>query len=810
MRNKFWTGCRGAVAAVFFFGAGAGAGVAPVDYEGVAQRAEAALRAGRVHEAMSLYQNLQYLLPGERGIEAAINLAACQQGLGMDCSAVDTLAAASRRVTDAESATGLNLRLAQANNAMRQRKFKTAGEHLTSALELANKLNDRGVQARVHLSFGMLAGMRKADQAPRDFAARDSRGLTLVELPSAAAETPFGEAKGHFENGMRAAREMGAGELELQGQLNLGKLAVLFGEDAQAEQAIKAAEALLKARPGLDATGAFWVSCGENQLWLRELAVSKSKSAGGEILSGAEYCFEQAAKLAETAQQHSLLSYVRGYQGRLARVAGRAEEAKRRTGQAMFHAQKAQDQMGSFLWQWQTAQLFAAQGNRAEAYDFYKLATDSFKQIRKRVSAVDLMFKFGPLGAEGVFYELAELNFEQADAATEPEQKQKLLLEARQSIEAFKAFQIENQFLSRECAQLLENITGNLETTLRKLERNTAVIYVIPLAARTEVMASMPDGKIERFKITQDRAALNDEAGKLRAALANGPGKSRALEGEPLKSAQKLYDTMIRPLEAALKAQGVEQLVFILDGAMSSIPVGVLHDGKQFLIEKHAVAIAPGLAMVEPGQKRAQQPRLLVGGLTTEETLGKDKWSLLQNVEQEVKNIAGGFANTTLLGDEFTRENVQRVLRDEKISYLHLATHGTFSSSPEDTYVVTRGGRITLDDLESFVRPLVLRETPLEMLVMSACETAKGNSRAAFGLAGVAIKSGARSVVATLWQVDDLAMTELMSAFYRNLATDSKVPKAEALRQAQLALLQSKDHRHPYFWAPCILLGNWL
>ena len=175
-----------------------------------------------------------------------------------------------------------------------------------------------------------------------------------------------------------------------------------------------------------------------------------------------------------------------------------------------------------------------------------------------------------------------------------------------------------------------------------------------------------------------------------------------------------------------------------------------------------------------------------------------------------MRNIAGGFANTTLLGDDFTRENVQRVLRDEKISYLHLATHGTFSTSPEDTYVVTRGGRITLDDLESFVRPLVLRETPLEMLVMSACETAKGNSRAAFGLAGVGIKSGARSVVATLWQVDDLAMTELMSGFYRNLATDSKVPKAEALRQAQLALLKSKDHGHPYFWAPCILLGNWL
>ena len=190
MRNKFWNGCRGAVAAVFFVGVSAGAGVAPVDYEGVARRADAALRAGRVHEAMSLYQNLQYLLPGDRGIEAAISLAACQQGLGMDCSAVDTLAAAGRRLGEAESPTGLNLKLAQANNAMRQRKFKTAGEQLTGALELAKKLNDRGAQARVHLSLGMLAGMRKADQAPRDFSSRDSRGIALVELPSAAAIRP--------------------------------------------------------------------------------------------------------------------------------------------------------------------------------------------------------------------------------------------------------------------------------------------------------------------------------------------------------------------------------------------------------------------------------------------------------------------------------------------------------------------------------------------------------------------------------------------------------------------------------------------
>jgi CHAT domain-containing protein len=91
---------------------------------------------------------------------------------------------------------------------------------------------------------------------------------------------------------------------------------------------------------------------------------------------------------------------------------------------------------------------------------------------------------------------------------------------------------------------------------------------------------------------------------------------------------------------------------------------------------------------------------------------------------------------------------------------------------------------------------------------LSACETASGDSRASLGLAGIAIRSGARSTLGTLWQVNDNATSIFMAEFYQQLAT-SKVSKAEAIRNAQLALLQSREYKNPFFWAPFVLVGNW-
>jgi CHAT domain-containing protein len=117
-----------------------------------------------------------------------------------------------------------------------------------------------------------------------------------------------------------------------------------------------------------------------------------------------------------------------------------------------------------------------------------------------------------------------------------------------------------------------------------------------------------------------------------------------------------------------------------------------------------------------------------------------------------------------------------------------------------------------IEELKDALQNTAIRQDgTLELLVLSACETATGDNRAALGLAGLAVRAGARSTVATLWQVNDDSSAMLMGQFYRELATmrQTQIIKAEALHRAQRSLRQHPDYQHPYFWAPYILIGNW-
>jgi CHAT domain-containing protein len=141
---------------------------------------------------------------------------------------------------------------------------------------------------------------------------------------------------------------------------------------------------------------------------------------------------------------------------------------------------------------------------------------------------------------------------------------------------------------------------------------------------------------------------------------------------------------------------------------------------------------------------------------------------------------------------------------------VHLATHGQFSSSAQDTFVLTWDDRIRANDFSELLRTTEgNRKHPIELLVLSACQTATGDERAALGLAGVAVRAGARSTMASLWIVSDEATSLLMSKFYQEL-TNKQETKAEALRRAQVAVLRDEHFSHPYFWSAFVLVGNWL
>lgn len=97
----------------------------------------------------------------------------------------------------------------------------------------------------------------------------------------------------------------------------------------------------------------------------------------------------------------------------------------------------------------------------------------------------------------------------------------------------------------------------------------------------------------------------------------------------------------------------------------------------------------------------------------------------------------------------------------------------------------------------------------MELLTLSACQTAAGDDRAALGLAGVAVKAGARSALATLWFINDQATALLITEFYHQLR-DPDLSKAKALQRAQLILLNDRRYQHPGYWSPFLLIGNWL
>jgi CHAT domain-containing protein len=136
-----------------------------------------------------------------------------------------------------------------------------------------------------------------------------------------------------------------------------------------------------------------------------------------------------------------------------------------------------------------------------------------------------------------------------------------------------------------------------------------------------------------------------------------------------------------------------------------------------------------------------------------------------------------------------------------------MATHAQFESDYRRSFLLAHDDVITMDRLEEVMGSRRFTDEPVDLLVLSACQTAAGDERAALGLAGVAVKAGARSALASLWSVNDESTATLITEFYRQLADENG--KAAALRGAQLLLLNDERYSHPAYWAPFLMIGDW-
>ncbi|NER48496.1 MAG: CHAT domain-containing protein [Symploca sp. SIO1A3] len=496
----------------------------------------------------------------------------------------------------------------------------------------------------------------------------------------------------------------------------------------------------------------------------------------------------KAVQEARTLEDPQAEAYALGQLGHLYELTTQWQEAKELTEQAIIIAQRIKAADIVAPWQWQLGRVLKQQGRINEAVEAYSIAVATLQSLRQELvtSNPELQFSFTE-SVEPVYRELVALLLQ-----SNPSQAN--LKQARKLIEALQLAELEN-FFRQACLQPLPQV-------IDEVDLQAAVVYPIILPDRLAVIVSRPGKPLFHYETKLPQAQIENAIDQLRLYLS-----PHFFDEDLLRESQKLYDWLIKPAEAELVANDIETLVFVLDGSLRSLPMAALHDGEQYLIEKYSIALTPGLQLLEPQPLKLEEFKALTAGLSEP----RQGFSALPAVEEEVNQIASEVPSAILLNSEFTSEQLRTEISSVPFPVIHLATHGQFSSKAQETFLVTWDGNLKVEDLAQLLQTRKQDITnPLELLVLSACQTATGDKMAALGLAGLAVRSGARSTLATLWQVNDESTAEFMVEFYSSLTQQSGITKAEALRTAQIKLLEQPQYQHPFYWAPFVLVGNWL
>jgi CHAT domain-containing protein/Tfp pilus assembly protein PilF len=372
---------------------------------------------------------------------------------------------------------------------------------------------------------------------------------------------------------------------------------------------------------------------------------------------------------------------------------------------------------------------------------------------------------------------------------------------------------------------------NSLRDNLKKLEQNAVLLYPLILDDRLELVLVTADSPPIHRTVPVKREDLNRAIAQFRTALEDSNSDAKT-------PAHELYDWLIKPIENELSQANAQTIIYAPDGQLRYIPLAALYDGNQWLVQRWRVNNITAKSLTDFNTQPQHQLRVLAAAFTKGSynfNIGNQQFSFngLPFAGVEVENLATELPGTTkLLDNAFSREGTVSRMNDYTI--VHLATHAAFvTGKPEDSFVLFGdGSRATLRDVENWSLPNV------DLVVFSACETGLGgfgNGAEILGLGYQLQRTGARAAIASLWSVSDGGTQALMDTFYAALQT-GKMTKAEALRQAQVALITgdykalgeqrglgvqqrinsslpekvSTKLSHPYYWSPFILIGNGL
>jgi CHAT domain-containing protein len=634
----------------------------------------------------------------------------------------------------------------------------------------------QGKLGNAYLASGRLADAERSLTTASKSTKPSIRAAALIDLGNLrAAQGRFADAQPLY----REAAKLGDKALAARASTNLARALADDGRRADALALLPGLTTELGALPasrdkayGLVSAGRLYARLGDG-------------TRGARVL-------REALAAADAANDARARSAALGYLAELYEQGGRREEALQLAQRAIAAAEEADAPELLFRWQWHKARLLKAKGERDEAILAYQHAVSTFGTVRADLAASPGRGSFresvGPL-----FSELADLQLEQSGRQSDAKQVATSLADARSTMELLKGAELQDYFQD-DCVTALRARTTGID----QLAPQTAALYPIILSDRLELLLTLPDG-MKRFTSRVDADTLTREIRSFRQLL------EKRTTHQYYPHARRLYDWLIGPIAAELQRQRIDTLVIVPDGALRTIPLAALHDGEQFLIARYALATTPGLTLTDPRPLARQHVRLLLNGLTD----GVQGFPPLPYVAQELDAIQKLHGGTVLRDGQFTVPNMEKDLEATPYSIVHIASHGQFSGDVDKTFLLTYEDRLSMTKLEQFLGLSKFRTEPVELLTLSACETAAGDDRAALGLAGVAIKAGARSAVATLWTVNDPGSALVVSEFYRALR-DPGVSKAKALQQAQLAALKDPRYRHPNYWSAFLLIGNWL
>jgi len=361
------------------------------------------------------------------------------------------------------------------------------------------------------------------------------------------------------------------------------------------------------------------------------------------------------------------------------------------------------------------------------------------------------------------------------------------------------------------------------------------VLYPIIFEDRTELITKKGD-VITRHVVNIPSDELLLQVENLIYALKNGKNY------EP--SATQLHKWLIQPILNEIKQSDTKTIVYVPDRAIRGLPLAALFDGSHFVVEQHAIVTLPSLALKNLYRSKSDkvENQTLIAGLskpdgpsidnlpkniinnlagrieeenssyTTEKSIQETRSKLvtalsLPSVEEEVNEIGNLTKTQPLLNQKFTADAFKNNIESANFGTVHIASHGYFGKNVKDSFIMAYDKNLNLQDFENSLNIDKLKQNPIDLLALSACETAESNDRMILGFSGLAVKSNALSAVGSLWSINDQAALQLMRSFYVNLIHAQS--KSLALQQAQISMIKSKKYNHPYYWSPFVLIGNW-